>query len=154
ERRWGLEGDAAGRPHHLVASCAAYDAGHGYEWDERYDIRDSYNLVNRLIARLLIRPEVLHLDEVVDLGGGLEPLNVPTELDKAKAAVEQYLAKKGNFWAEADLALLRVLIDRTDAAIAYAEFCKLKPPAYAFTSALDGLRPLTALPTDAAPALQ
>jgi hypothetical protein len=154
ERRWGLEGDSVGRFGHLAASCNAYDAGHRYEWDERYNIRDSYNLVNRLTGRLLIRPELLRSEETADLGGGIQALNLPQALSRAMADIEEYLAKKGNFWAEADLALLNVLIKGVEASSAYTEFCDLKPPGYAYTSALDGLRPLAALPFDTAPALR
>lgn len=153
QRRWAIEGHAADRTAHLAAACAAYDAGYRYEWDEAYNIRDSYNLVNRLTGRLLLRPDLRLRDEVVDLGHGLEPLNLPRALADAAARIEQHLANKGNFWAEADLGLLRLLRGDADAALAYAAFTALSPPGYAYGSTLDGLRPLAATLGAALPAL-
>jgi hypothetical protein len=152
-RRWATEGDAAGRSSHLLAACAAYDQGHAFEWDDRYNIRDSYNLVNRLTCRLLLQPRLLTDPTVVDLGGGLAPLNLPQALASALAGIEQHLARKANHWAEADLALLRVLLGQADAASAYQPFLALTPPAFALASTLDALRPLAALPTPAADGL-
>ena len=154
QRRWAIEGDAAARFEHLAQSCHAYDAGWRYEWNERYDIRASYNLVNRLTGRLLIRPELLRLDDAVDLGGGIQPLRLPHELSDAMAKIDQHLAKRGNLWAEADLALLKVLLGDADIASAYAPFYTLSPPAYAYASALDGLRPLAASSLETAAALK
>ena len=154
QRRWAIEGDAAARFEHLAQSCKAYDAGWRYEWNEKYDIRASYNLVNRLTGRLLIRPDLLRLDDTVDLGGGIPPLHLPHELADAMARIKQHLAKKGNLWAEADLALLKVLLGDADVAAAYAPFYTMSPPGYAYTSALDGLRPLAASALETAAALK
>jgi len=154
ERRWAIEGPEEERGSHLGASCCAYDAGFGYEWDPQYDIRASYNLVNRLTGRLMMRPELLEVEDLVVLGAGIEPLNLPSKLGEAIDLIDLHLAKKGNFWAEADLALLNVLLGRADAESAYAPFNELSPPAYAYTSALDGLRPLAALPMKTAQALK
>ena len=153
QRRWAIEGAVADRPARLAASCAAYDAGYRFEWDAHYDIRASYNLVNRLSGRLLMRPDLLQIDDTVDLGQGLDPLNLPQALAQAVTGIERHLANKGNFWAEADLALLRLLRGASDAEAAYAAFKSLSPPAYAYASALDGLRPLAATLGGALPAL-
>jgi hypothetical protein len=142
ERRWGIEGRDVERLGHLAASCIAYDEGYRHEWDEKYGTPATYNLVNRLISRLLIDPKLLEIDKVVDLGNSVEPINVKCELVDAMKRIDERLANKGNFWAEADLALLRVLTGRADAATAYAPFFALSPPDYAFGSALDALRPL------------
>ncbi len=144
ERRWGIEGEEDARLAHLGSSCIAYDAGHRHEWDPVYGTPATYNLVNRLTGRLLIRPDLLVCDEVVDLGQGIAPMNVNHELAEAMNLIEAQLAKKGNFWAEADLALLQVLTGRAPASTAYAPFLALSPPGYAFGSALDGLAPLAA----------
>ena len=153
ERRWALESEAAEREAHLAASCRAYDAGYAFEWDEAHDIRASYNLVNRLTGRLLLRPDLLKLDDSVDLGHGLLPLRMPQALAQAVSKISSHLANKGNFWAEADLALLRLLQGGGDAGTAYAAFNALSPPAYAYASALDGLRPLAAALGPSVPAL-
>lgn len=142
ERRWGIEGEETQRLRHLTLSCVAYDKGYGYEWDGPHGTPATYNLVNRLTGRLLIRPDLLEIDLVVDLENGVPPMNVRRELFKAIELTEKQLANKGNFWAEADLALMRVLTSQAEAETAYAPFLALSPPDYAFGSALDGLRPL------------
>jgi hypothetical protein len=149
ERRWGIEGEEGERVKHLAAACIAYDEGYRHEWDDKYGTPATYNLVNRLTSRLLIERKLLDTDHVVDLGMGVEPINVRSQLIDAMARIEEHLANKGNFWAEADLALLRVLAGGADATTAYAPFFALSPPDFAFVSALDGLRPLasTNLPT-------
>jgi hypothetical protein len=154
ERRWGLEGEADERSSHLVASCQAYDAGCGFEWDEQYDIRASYNLVNRLTGRLLLCPDLLREERKTDPGFGLAPINFPEEMQQAIGKIVDYLANKGDFWAEADLALLRMLTRGEEPESAYAIFLSLSPPRYAFESALDGLRPLAALPLSSSRKLQ
>ena len=138
---------------HLALSCTAYDKGYQREWDPAHGTPATYNLVNRLTGRLLIQPDVLERDEVVDLGNGVAPINVRSELLQGERLIEERLASKGNFWAEADLALLQVLTGRADATTAYAPFFALSPPGYAFGSALDGLRPLAASRLATAPAL-
>lgn len=153
ERRWGLEGDGAEQSRHLTLSCIAYDNGHRHEWDPAHGTPATYNLVNRLTGRLLIRPDQLQLDEVVDLGNGVTPMNLQLELSRARILIDEQLANKGNFWAEADLALLNVLTGRAEASAAYATFLALSPPGYAFGSALDGLRPLVKKQVATAPAL-
>ncbi len=151
QRRWGSEGPQVERTAHLAASCIAYDQGYGHEWHKDHGTPATYNLVNRLTGRLLIRPDLLKLDEVTDLGNGIEPMNVKAMLAKAVADIGQFLAHRDNFWTEADLALLKVLAGATDPSNAYAPFLALSPPGYAFGSALDALRPLAE--ATAAPAL-
>jgi hypothetical protein len=154
QRRWALEGPEVERRTHLASSCKAYDSGYGYEWNETYKIYASYNLTNRLFGRVLIDPDLLRKDETVDLGDAIPPLNVPHELSEAEARINLHLANKGNFWAEADLALLRILRQKMEVPLAYAPFVALSPPDYAYSSALDGLRPLAELPIADAPMLQ
>ena len=153
ERRWGIEGDEADRMSHLSLSCAAYDEGYGYEWDPAFGTPATYNLVNRLTGRLLIRPDLLELDEVVDLGNAIAPINVRRDLIEAITLIDNQVAKKGNFWAEADLALLLVLTGQP-VSTAYAPFFALSPPGYAYGSALDGLRLLATSTVSTAPLLQ
>jgi hypothetical protein len=118
ERRWGIENGDAERVSHLAASCIAYDEGYRHEWDSKYGTPATYNLVNRLTSRLLIEPKLLERDGVVDLGNSVPPINVKHELLAAMTLIDEQLANKGNFWAEADLALLRVLTGRADATMA------------------------------------
>jgi hypothetical protein len=154
QRRWGLETEGAEQRDHLARSCLAYDDGWRYEWNEAYAIQASYNLVNRLTGRLLMRPDLLTTPGEFDLGGGVQAKNLPQQLADARKCIDQTLARKGNFWAEADLALLTVLLTGAEPATAYAGFLALSPPAYAFDSVLDGLRPLARLDFKATPQLQ
>lgn len=154
ERRWALEGEPAQEILHLARSCMAYDEGHRHEWDPQHGTPASYNLVNRLSGRLLIRPDLLRLDEIVDLGCEMEPLNLPRELAKARTLIDEKLANKGNFWVEADLALLDMLMGQADASTVYTTFLGLKPSGYAFSSVLDGLRPLVLKQVATLPGIQ
>jgi hypothetical protein len=154
ERRWGIESRDLERLGHFAASCIAYDEGYRHEWDPKYGTPATYNLVNRLTSRLLIEPKLLETDGVVDLGNSVPPINLKRELLGAMALIEEQLANKGNFWAEADLALLRVLTGQADATTAYAPFLALSPPDFAFGSALDGLRPLASASLATASSLQ
>jgi hypothetical protein len=153
ERRWGIEDDEAARVAHLSKSCIAYDEGYVHEWDSKHGTPATYNLVNRLTGRLLIRPDLLGLDEVVDLGHGVEPINLKQAMREAEALIARQLSSKGNFWAEADLALLQVLTGHAEPMSAYAPFVALSPPGFAFNSALDGLRPLASSTIASAPTL-
>jgi hypothetical protein len=50
-----------------------------------------------------------------------------------------------NVWTAADMALVNVLLERQDAASAYAAFEQLKPPDFARQSAIDVVAPLAKL---------
>lgn len=156
ERRWADESTDGERARHLKSSIRAYDAGHTYESDPRYGIVNSYNLVNRLVIRLLLWPAALAGDSSAVLDPEIGPLNLAGELDRASAIIRQQLAgtRRGDFWALADLALIEVLLGRRSAAAAYAEFIELSPPEFAYTSALAALRPLAELPMPSATALR
>jgi hypothetical protein len=96
-------------------SITCYDAGYKIEsgTNERYpDFKfyDSYNLLQRLVVRILREPRCLTNGEK-DLGRGL---NVPKELDKAESIIKGQLAepdgpRKGDAWGMADLAELLIL---------------------------------------------
>ena len=153
ERRWGLEAGDVERRKHLSASCIAYDEGYRYEWDPKYGTPATYNLVNRLTSRLLIEPRLLELDEAVDLGYEVAPINIKQELNDTIELIIAKLANKGNYWTEGDLALLSVLTGKAVAS-AYEPFFKQSPPDFAFGSALDGIRPLAAANLTTASSLQ
>ena len=155
ERRWATEGPVGSRDEHLRASIRAYDAGYQFESDREYGITNSYNMVNRLIGRLLLRPDLLNTSEPVDLGPNIEKLDVLQELDNAVRVLRDQLAgvRRGDYWALADLGLVQLLLGHTDPATAYAAFNALSPPDFAYTSALAGLRPLAELPMSVSPAI-
>jgi hypothetical protein len=155
ERRWADETTDGERVEHLQKSIRAYDDGYAYESDEQYGIVNSYNLVNRLVVRILLWPDALAGDSPALSDPEIESLHLPTELDHAAAFIRQQLAgpRRGDFWALADLALLEVLEGRRPAAAAYADFIALSPPDFAYKSALAALRPLAGLPIPTAQAL-
>ncbi|MDM0029469.1 hypothetical protein [Variovorax saccharolyticus] len=155
ERRWADELEGEDRIAHLKLAVLAYDAGHGYESDPRYGISNSYNLVNRLIARLLLAPEALQADQPLALDG-IAALHLATEFDRAAAVIREQVAgpRRGDYWAWADLAMIEVLLLRSAPEAAYAQFLGLGPPDFAYVSALAGLRPLAALDIGSASALK
>jgi hypothetical protein len=155
ERRWADEFDDDERVLHLKASVRAYDDGFKFESDGRYGIVDSYNLLNRLLVRLLLRPDALAADDAVVLDPDIPPVNLRRELERASDVIREQLAgpRRGNYWALADLALIEVLLGRSPATVAYADFIALSPPDFAYVSALAGLSPLAKLPIPSAPSV-
>jgi hypothetical protein len=155
ERRWGDESEADERTLHLKAAIRAYDSGFAFESDSQYGIVDSYNRLNRLLVRLLVRPDALAADDVVVIDPEIPAVNLRREFEKASDFIRQQLTsvRRGNYWALADLALVEVLLGRSPAAVAYADFIALSPPDFAYVSALAGLLPLAKLPIPSAPSL-
>jgi hypothetical protein len=154
-RRCADESAGEKRATQLKASIRAYDEGHRYESDPQYGIADSYNLVNRLLVRLLLAPDALTSDAATVLDANIEPLRLAHELEQAAATVRWQLTgpRRGNYWALADLALLEVLLGRRTASTAYADFVGSSPPDFALTSAIAALKPLAELNIAPAPAL-
>jgi hypothetical protein len=152
ERRWADEFKGDESVPHLKASIRAYDEGFRFESDPEYGIVNSYNLLNRLLVRLLLRPEALAVHDAVRLDPKIPPVNLTEEFKKAAVVIREQLAgpRRGNYWAEADLALIEVLLGRSQPAAAYAGFIALSPPDFAYVSALAGLRPLAKLPIPSA----
>jgi hypothetical protein len=155
QRRWADEADDGSRAEHLKDAVRAYDEGFGFESDPEFGIVNSYNLVNRLVVRLLLAPAALATDEPVLLAPDIAPMKLRDELDKAAATVRGQIAgpRRGDYWALADLALLEVLSGRSAPSAAYADFLALSPPDFAYDSVLGGLRPLVELPLATAPEL-
>jgi hypothetical protein len=100
-------------------SMKYYDEGHAIEsgTHDRYanfGFVDSYNLLQRLVVRVLRAPRCLE-SQSTELGHGL---NVPQELAAAERIVNEQLAepdgaRKNDAWAMADLALLLILRGHT-----------------------------------------
>lgn len=156
QRRWADDSGGDERAAHLKLAVRAYDEGFEFESDPRYAMADSYNLVNRLLVRLLLAPASLAGEEPVVLDADIAPLELASELDKAAATVRHQLtgSRRGDYWALADLALLEVLAGRSVPAVAYAEFLGSGPPDFAYASVLACLHPLAGLPLASAPALR
>jgi len=155
QRRWADEADGGARDQHLTEAASAYDQGFVYESDPGFGIVNSYNLVNRLVVRVLLAPQALASEAAMQLPG-IAPLKLREELGNAATTVRRQLAgpRRGDYWALVDLALLDVLSGRVAARVAYADFLALSPPDFAYESALGGLRPLAELPIGVAPELK
>jgi len=147
-RRWGLESEIPEeRILHLRQSVEAYTRGCNLEVVEEYHIVNSYNMVNRLVSYILMKPDSL-ADSPAQANPALnDPLNVREELEKAEEAIRYQLREKrrGDIWALADFALVRLLLEKDDPSPAYAEFNAQSPPDYAYESALSTLRPMAEL---------
>lgn len=146
QRRWALESDGEERKLHLVEAIRAYDAAWEYESGD-YGVVNSYGMVNRLVCRLLVKPDSLFVEGVTDFGKDVVPLSVREELLEADRRTEAQLARprRDDYWAAADLALIKVLLEKQEPLSAYAGFLQKSPPDYAFRSVLDVLRPLAQL---------
>ncbi len=149
ERRQGL---APGIPeeeraNHLRASARAYDEGDKYE---RLDsVVNSYNLVNRLISRILAEPRLLAEPPADVECEEMGPAAMKAALEEAAEiiATQLVLDRRGDPWAMADQALVRILLrePQLDAESALRQFRKSSPADYAYESVLSTLEPLSAL---------
>jgi hypothetical protein len=156
QRRWAAECKVDESAEHLKDSIRAYDDGFIFESNPEYGIVDSYNRLNRLLVRLLLRPDVLDVDDAVVLDPGIPPVNLRHEFEQTSSVIRSQIAgpRRSNYWALADLALVEVLLGRRQPAAAYADFIALSPPDFAYISALAGLRPLAELPIPIAQSLR
>jgi hypothetical protein len=129
-----LESDLEKKRLYWDKSIACYDEGYRIESGTHegypdFGFADSYNLLQRLVVRILREPRCL-TDGNEELGKGL---NVPEELARVELKIKDQLAepdgfsqrgsRKGDAWAMADLA--EVLIFRGQScATAWREFAK------------------------------
>ena len=166
-RRWGIEAyDDVESPLdsvqakklkdlHLAKSIEAYDEGFMYESNADYGIIDSYNLVNRLVSRLLYDPTWLE-SKPKDVPTDIKPLakeehqdNVRVQLHSAAKIIREQLKlpRRRDIWALADLALVSVLLNEEGDSwgSAYSDFVAAVPPSYAYESAISALQPLAKL---------
>ena len=146
ERRWASESDGEERKEHLDKSIRAYDAAYKYESGD-YGVVNSYGMLNRLVSRLLLKPESLFAEGVSGFGKDVEPLPMREKLEEARRNIEAQLSRprRDDYWAAADLALVNVLLEKQDPISAYAGFIQRSPPNYAFKSVLDVVRPFAQL---------
>jgi hypothetical protein len=136
ERRWALDpaSDTDQRSEHLQRSIEAYDKGYEYEKTSPSASTSTYNMLNRLLVRLLCTPELLATDT-----------GIPSMRAELEKVAEKIRPPIDNVWKAADMALINVLLGRQDAASAYRVFERLEPPDFAVQSALDVLTPLAKL---------
>jgi hypothetical protein len=156
ERRWAGEFKGDESVSHLKASISAYDDGFKFESTAEYGIVDSYNRLNRLLVRLLLRPDALDAVDAIVLDPDIPRVNLRDEFEQTSDVIRRQIAgpRSDNYWTLADLALVEVLLSRSQPAAAYANFMALSPPDFAFSGALAGLRPLAELPIPSAQSLR
>lgn len=146
ERRWALHPQGSTDPaEHLRRSLQAYDEGYKFEADPAFGLTSTYNRVNRLLTRILKNPSLLTADGTGGADDG--SVHVRSELHATAKELERQLTteRRGDFWALADLALIKVLLGEQDAATAYAMFESELRPDFAYQSALSAVMPLAAL---------
>lgn len=143
-RRQGLDAmDAEIRDSLLRESFEYYDRGYSYERSS-FGVSDSYNLVNRLVSRILLDPSVLAKSTTDDASSDPEAAMLRM-LEEAQHDVAQQIAESRNTdpWAHADQALLDLLVSESaNATSAYGQLHRMSPPGYVYESALATLRPL------------
>jgi tetratricopeptide (TPR) repeat protein len=146
----GILGGLYKRQHDLAAAARAYDAGFQYESDPRFNVGSSYNALNRLIVRILMRPDAP--------AGGSAPNHedIPLRLRELRSILEASVhgARQNDYWAAGDLALVCALL-RDDSGIEAAadHFASLAPPAYAYAAYRETLEQLADAAPDHRPAL-
>jgi tetratricopeptide (TPR) repeat protein len=127
-------------------SVKAYDEGCKIEQDERFAIVNSYNLTQRLVARVILEPKGW-----VKEGRVIDSETFPDCLRSAKTivALQTQGPRKGDSWAWADLGML-LMLNGENSDMAWDSFIALEPKAFVFTSAISVLSDLLGRITDVA----
>jgi hypothetical protein len=99
---------------------------------------------------------VLDAVDAVVLDPDIRPVNLRGEFAETSDILRWQIAEPSrcDWWALADLALVDVLLGRSEPSTAYADFIALSPPNHACVGALTVLRPLVRLPIPSAQSLR
>jgi hypothetical protein len=138
ERRWGLSLEPPNREERLRASLKAYHEGYRYEATLGDSVPNTYNRMNRLIARLLLEPQLLE-------DGSEASLDIATDLRELEAVLRRQVAgpRQRDPWGFADLGLVQLLRDAaTSARFAFQELDHLRPPAFVYETTAATVGPL------------
>jgi hypothetical protein len=144
QRRWALDPKfPAERAEHLKESVFSYDKGYQFESDNEFGLKNSYNMLNRLISRILYYGHI----SPKQIDPEISSLDMTKELEEVEKSIREQVAgpRRGDVWALADLAMVELLLGVSEPAAAYASFNTLSPPDYAYSSVLSGLQPLAKL---------
>ena len=148
ERRWALTTEGADQAEHLERSRQAYDDG--FEREERISSLEgtTYNRINRIIARVLIRPSIL--------AGEPGDLDISRELADAEELVDEQTdgERKRDPWAYCDLLMIQLLAGGGEAASTLDVLVGLHPPGFVYKSLLDTLEPLARAAKSVRPQLE
>jgi tetratricopeptide (TPR) repeat protein len=139
----GMLGGLHKRQNDLDAALRAYDTGFRYESDPQFQIKSSYNALNRLVLRLLMSPQ--------SLTTGTIPVDVEDQLRNLRASLQASLngPRKDDCWAAGDLAIVCGLLrDDMGAEAAVRHFESLSPPPYAYAAYQETLASLSEAVSD------
>ena len=180
---YGILGGTLREQENYVDAAAAYDAGYTFESSKRYGFVNSYNALNRLTVRILLRkeslteaeafeplsdseapyslldPDTLHslLDaEAPEQEKKVEFVDVPDELDTLRKEIARQVAgvRSGDLWAAGDLWFVSLLVgDAEKATDAWQHFLSLSPPSYAYSTYLKVIEEIAKLDTPRKPLL-
>lgn len=143
--RWGLHPNCkAAQCQHLERAVKAYDEGYKYESAKENLQANSYNLVNRIVARILYEKYCPSGPIKATPSLDMTTIDMRKELEKAENVIRRQLRieRRGDVWALADLALVNLLLDKQKPISAYYSFNKESPPDYVYVSALSTLKML------------
>jgi hypothetical protein len=138
ERRWGLASEGADREVHLRKSVEAYDQGFVHEEPRGTRKANTYNRINRIIGRVLLRPAIL--DDAAPDGD----FDVRAELQVAEQLVPGQIdgPRNRDAWAYCDLLTIQLLAGKDEAAVTLDRFPGLRLQDFVYKSILDTLEPL------------
>jgi hypothetical protein len=128
---YGMLGGTLRQQGDQLAAAAAYDAGFRFEADPRYAIPSTYNALNRLVTRILLRPDCLADPGLLRQERELEFVDVRHEFGELHARLHREVAgaRAGDFWAAGDLSLTCALSgDEPGMRQGLEEFARLSPP--------------------------
>jgi len=145
ERRWALATEGVDRAEHLDKSRQAYDDG--FEREDRLGSGEptTYNRINRIVARVLIRPSILAAEQ--------GDIDVSAELALAEGLVADQIdgQRKRDPWVYCDLLTIQLLSGAQEAASTMDALVGLRPPDFVYKSLLDTLEPLAAVASSVRP---
>src|SRR5260370_21617735 len=107
---WGILGGVYRSQGDLDEARKAYDEGYKDESSNRFNVINTYNRVNRLVVRILAKPDLLS-DSAPLVEDIEEPATMRQLLGKADEEIERQLreGRRDKPWALADLAMVRLL---------------------------------------------
>jgi tetratricopeptide (TPR) repeat protein len=128
---FGISGGAYRRMGKIDEAIEMYDKGYEYEANPDYEIQSSYNLVNRIVLRILENPILLH--------------EMRNSIKEAISILQNQIksTRDRDWWAWADLGLLRILNYENDLALeAYKKIKSLGPSESNIESMINVLKSL------------
>ena len=136
---YGMKGGIFRHAKDFNASVACYDLGYLYESCRRFEIINSYNLLNRLLSHLMLEPQAL-TDEEGEVAG--LPLRPALEEAQSHRKADQQVASRQRPVGLGGLAVCTALLQRSPDEKTWDEFFKLVPSNHAHKTTADTLETL------------